>query len=81
MSTGCYAEASLASGLGKEVVAYSPKEDIEKYQQQNKSTPLDRVWPMSVRLLPDEGHFWKEVDAAVMKVQRRRATCTSPIEA
>lgn len=79
MSTGCCTEASLASGLGKKVVAYSPIEDIEKYQKENTSIPLDRVWPNQVAQLSDEARFWNEVDIAVKEIRERRGHCVSPI--
>jgi hypothetical protein len=60
-STGCRREAEVASGLGIDVIAYSPESDEKKWTSQHASRPLEPTWP-PVGRCEEEKLFWDKVD-------------------
>jgi len=81
-SVGCYREATTARDLGKEVIAYCPGEDTEKYRRNpgNKTRPLREVWSRGVPLIPDVERFWQGVDKTVERIRSRRSKFHSAAE-
>ncbi len=81
-SIGCLREVTTAHMLGKDVIAYSPEDDLQQYaaRPENKSRPLTRVWPSGVPLIADEQDFWDEVNKMIERICDRRKDSKSAVE-